>query len=282
MPDPISAIATIGSQVIGSSMAGDATEDAANIQAGATREGIEEQRRQFDQMRTLLQPFVQSGQNAMGMLSPFQQAGAPALAGLQPFAQAGAPALQQQQAIAGLLGPQAQAQAIQGIESGGLFQSLARQGENAMLQNASATGGLRGGNVQGAMAQFRPQLLQQLIDQQYSRLGGLANTGLSTNQNIANMGLSTNQNLAQLGQSSAAGVGAAGLQSANQVSNLLGQQGAAQAQGVLSGAQAGIGGLSGLTQGLTAYTKATGSSPFAGLSGSSSPSNAQLEQMYLM
>ena len=68
-------------------------------------------------------------------------------------------------------------------------------------------GGLRGGNIQAALGQFRPQLLSSLIEQQYGRLGGMTS----------------------LGQQSAAGVGTAGLQTGANVSNLLGQQGAAQA-----------------------------------------------------
>jgi hypothetical protein len=156
---------------------------AADAQSRAAELGIEEQRRQFDLTRELLQPYTQ----------------------------AGAPALAQQQAFLGLSGQPAQQQAIQGIEQSPQFASMMQQGENAMLQNASATGGLRGGNVQGALAQFRPQLLNQLLEQQYSRLGGLTS----------------------LGQQSAAGVGTAGMQTGTNIANLLGQQGQAQAGGIL-------------------------------------------------
>ena len=160
-----------------------ASGQAAAAQAASAQAGIEEQRRQFDATQKLLSPYVQ----------------------------AGAPALAQQQAFLGLSGQPAQQQAIQGIEQSPQFTSLMQQGENAMLQNASATGGLRGGNVQGALAQFRPQLLNHLIEQQYSRLGGLTS----------------------LGQQSAAGVGTAGMQTGTNIANLLGQQGQAQAGGIL-------------------------------------------------
>ena len=85
-----------------------------------------------------------------------------------------------------------------------------------MLQNASATGGLRGGNIQGALAQYRPAMLTNAINQQYANLGGLT----------------------QMGQNSAAGVGSSGMTSANNVASLLAQQGAASAGGVLGGAKA--------------------------------------------
>lgn len=107
---------------------------------------------------------------------------------LDPYVQAGAGALQQQQALSGLLGPEAQAAAYQSIQMSPGFQSALDMGETSILQNAAATGGLRGGNTQAALAQFAPQMLQSAIDQRYGQLGGL--TGL--------------------GQASAAGVGAAG------------------------------------------------------------------------
>jgi hypothetical protein len=133
------------------------------------------------------------------------------------------------------LNQQAQQQAIQGVEQGALYQELARQGEDAILQNASATGGLRGGNAQAALGQFRPQLLNQLIEQQYSKLAGLTGLGANASQNLLN-----------IGQASAAGVGAAGQNSATAMSNLLASQGQAQAAGAIGQASAlaqGVGGV---------------------------------------
>lgn len=96
---------------------------------------------------------------------------------LGPYAQAGQDALSQQMALMGMGSPEEQAAMIAQLEGGPEYQALVEQGENAMLANASATGGLRGGNLQGALAQFRPQMLSQLINQQMSRLGGLAGMG---------------------------------------------------------------------------------------------------------
>jgi hypothetical protein len=169
-------------------MQASAAGDAAAIQSGAAEAGIAEQRRQFDAMRELLKPYTEAGQ----------------------------PALEAQQAFLGLKGPEAERAAIERIRGGETFQALASQGEEALLQRASATGGLRGGNIQGALAQFRPQLLSSLIEQQYGRLGGLTT----------------------MGQRSAAGVGAAGMESGTNVANLLAQQGAARAGGELGEAKA--------------------------------------------
>jgi hypothetical protein len=100
--------------------------------------GIEEQRRQFDEIQKLLSPYVQAGTGA--------------ISGFQPFQEAGAQAFEQQQALAGLRGPEAQQAAIAQIEQSPFLQAQIRQGEEAMLQRASATGGLRGGNIQAALA----------------------------------------------------------------------------------------------------------------------------------
>lgn len=196
--------------ITGAKQAGQAAEAAAVTQAAGTEAGIAEQRRQFDKLVELMSPYVALG--------------APAAAQLQPYAAAGAPALQQMQAISGALGPEQQRQAIQGIAASPEFQALSQQGESALLQRAAATGGLRGGNIQAALAQFRPKMLSDVISQQYSRLGGL--TGL---------GADTLTNLLKTGQASAAGQASAGLSTGTNIANLIGQKTAALAGGQLAG-----------------------------------------------
>lgn len=178
--------ASLAASAYAAKKSGDAADKAADAQSDASEAGIAEQKRQFDKMTELLSPYVKAGTGA----------------------------LSGQQNILGLNGPQAQQQAISGIELSPYFQSTAKQGENAILQNASATGGLRGGNTQGALAQFRPALLNSLVQQQYQNLGGITS----------------------IGQNSAAQTGNAGMQAANSIGNLLSQQGSAQAGGII-GAQ---------------------------------------------
>lgn len=227
----LAGIAVGGATLISGMAQADAAESAAAAQSGAAQAGIEEQRRQFDKVQELLKPYSMEGEKALG--------------GLAPFAAAGAPALEEQQALLGLRGPEAERAAIERIRGGETFKALAGQGEEALLQRASATGGLRGGNIQGALAQFRPALLSSLIDQQYGRLGGMTA-----------LGVETTGNLARLGQASAAGTGAAAQTTGANVANLLGQQGAAQAgaeiaQGKAFGAiPAAISGGLGLFSGL--------------------------------
>lgn len=174
---------TVGG-ITGAKQAGKAAESAGATQAAAAERGIEEQRRQFDALIELMAPYVGAGKGALG----------------------------QQQALIGLQGAEAQQQAVGGFEQSPLFRAITRQGEEAILQQASATGGLRGGNVQAALAQFRPQVLNALIEQQYNRLGGLS----------------------ALGQASAAGQASQGMESASNIANLLANQGAAIAGGQLA------------------------------------------------
>jgi hypothetical protein len=136
---------------------------------------------------------------------------------MTPYIQAGTEALPQQQALIGLGGPEAERAAIERITGGETFKALTAQGEEALLQKASATGGLRGGNIQAALSQFRPSILNALIEQQYGRLGGFT----------------------QLGQASAAGQAGAGMTSASNIGNLLANQAAATAGGQI--AQANVG-----------------------------------------
>lgn len=170
--------------ITGATQQAKAAEAAAGMQAGAAEAAIAEQRRQFDILTELLRPYVEAGN----------------------------PALQQQQALLGLRGAPEQQAAITGLEQSPFFQAAVRQGEESLLQRASATGGLRGGNIQAALAQFRPQMLESQIAQQYERLGGMTT----------------------LGQKSAAGQGAAGMETAGAIGDLLGEKASYLAGGRLA------------------------------------------------
>jgi hypothetical protein len=228
----------IGAAIGGAIEGSQASSSASQAQQGAAQAGIDEQRRQFAEIQKLLAPYVQAGQGAIG--------------GFQPFQQAGAQAFEQQRALAGLGGTAAQQAAINQIEQNPLFQSQIRQGEEALLQRASATGGLRGGNIQAALAQFRPQMLQQAIEQQYGRLGGIAGTGLGVTEQLY-----------RGGQASAAGQASQAGTLGSNVANLLAQQGAAQAGGIM-GQQQAFGGV----PAAFGFGQTSGMNPFSnGLSG---------------
>lgn len=207
------AAAVIGGSVVSGVVQSNAASQASGAQIQAADKSVAEQRRQFNEIQKLLAPYVGAGTSALGQLAPYMGVGPEAL--------------EQQRALSGLAGPEAQAKAVRAIEQGGEYQSLVRQGENAILQSAAATGGLRGGNVQAALAQFRPQILSGLIEQQYARLGGLTALGQQTTQNVMTTGANA-----------AAGQATAGMQTAANIGNLYGQIGASQAGAALARGQA--------------------------------------------
>ena len=213
MPDPIVAGIAGGAQLLNSFMGAEAAEDAANTQANAARAGQETQRQMFERTQEILRPYVQAGQAQL-----------PTLGG---YTEAGPQAFERQLDLAGLRGPQAQQAAIEQVQAQPRFGTLMRAGEEAILANASATGGLRGGNTQNSLARFRSDLLADEIEREYARFGGLTAFGQGVSQNLA-----------QLGQASAANVSAAGLQTGQGIANLQGQAGAARAGGTLGSAAA--------------------------------------------
>lgn len=198
--------------ITGTKQAGEAAAKAGKLQYQATQAGIEENRRQFDKLVELMSPYVTAGTGAM----------------------------QGQQALTGLQGGPAQQQAINALMRGPEFQGLVQQGENALLQNASATGGLRGGNTQAALAQFRPQMLSALINQQYGRLGGLSQLGQASATGQAAQGMNLGTNIANLLQQGAQGQGLSAVALGNIQKSAFGD-----ALG-LFGNFAGMGGLGGI------------------------------------
>jgi hypothetical protein len=193
-------VGTTAAGVYAANQQGKTAEKASQAQIESGQAAIEEDKRQFDFIQKLLSPYVQAGETA----------------------------LTQQQALAGLGGAETQQAAIEMIEQSPQFQALTKAGEEAILQSASATGGLRGGNTQTALAQYRPQVLGNLIDTQYNRLAGISN----------------------LGQVSAAGVGSAAQASSANVGNILQQIGAARAGNYLTQGQASANVAGSIQQGL--------------------------------
>ncbi len=167
--------------------------EAAQLQAQGNREAIDESRRQYDTLNNLLRPYYDAG-----------------LRGLAGY-----------EGLIGLAGPEAQQAAIAGIQGSPQFGALTKQGEDAILAHASATGGLRGGNTQMALADWRQGVLAQLIEQQTGRMNGLAT----------------------MGQNSGARVGFAGMNSG--IPQLMAGGANAQATGLLGGANARAAGVLG-------------------------------------
>lgn len=161
-----------------------ASKRATKAQVLSGDQAIAEQRSQFDKMQSVLAPFVEGGgESFTGLLD-----------------------------IMGANGPEAEQAHIDQIRNSPEFTSLVQAGEEGILQNASATGGLRGGNTQDALSKFRPQVLSGLIKERFNRF--LAGS--------------------QIGQSSAAQVGSGALNTGQGVSNTIINQGEAVGQGAIA------------------------------------------------
>jgi hypothetical protein len=220
---------------VGTAVAGVA---GSNAQAGAAQAGAQQQ----------TQMAVYSAINQQANLNN-------ALALLRPYVDAGTGALRQEGDLIGVNGNDAQQSAINDIQNSPLFQDQIRQGENSILQNASATGGLRGGNTQAALAQFSPAMLSAEISNRFQQLGGLVNIGQNAAVGSGNAGQAAtngiNAQLAQIGAAQAGASLAGGRATANGYSSI------ANGLGLWAGAQRGGGG--GYASGLT-----TGGSGFGG------------------
>lgn len=219
-------------------------ETAAKYQLEGVKLGIREQRRQFNRARETLAPYVGAGDEAIaeqlrmlgiGQPEPFSegyierhQRSFDELSGerqQQLIRRHGGEAEARQQWDENLKTAAARIEArnnpvspIDQLAQDPIFLALAKQGEDAILQNASATGGLRGGNVQAELAQFRPNLLNAFMQQRYGNLA----------------------NITGIGQASATGQAAMGQQMGNVITDLYGQAGQAKAGAELAWRQAQI------------------------------------------
>ncbi len=204
----LGSLLSLGGDIYGGLQSGSSLQDASRTLQGSTQAGIGATNAALNDSRLLLTPYINAGAGAIG----------------------------QQGNLTGINGADAQQAAISGLESSPIFQALLAQGNNSILQNASATGGLRGGNVQAALAQFSPQLLNQQIGEQFGRLGSIAGNGLN-----------------------AAGTQAGyGLNAANNISELLNQQGAARAGGQIARGNSNNSLVNTIGQGLGAFAASGG------------------------
>lgn len=172
-----------GASLLSGITGGKAAKSAAKIQADAYKQGVAEQRNEFNTVQANNQPYMQAGGKGLDSLMT----------------------------LLGLNGNNGQQSAIDALKASPLFTSQYGTGVDTILQNASATGGLRGGNTQNSLADFGSKLLSSVIQNQIGNYGGLVNVG----------------------QAAASGTNAGALQTGANISNLLAQQGQAGATSAL-------------------------------------------------
>lgn len=103
--------------------------------------------------------------------------------------------------LIGLDGAEAQQAQIDQLRNLPLYQSLFNNGRDTILANASATGGLRGGNVQDSLSRFGADTLSSVIQQQLAGFGGGIGVGVGSDQALGVFGQNAvnSQNQLRLG-----------------------------------------------------------------------------------
>jgi hypothetical protein len=124
---------------------------------------------------------------AVGQLSGQQTDNNAAFA---PYTGAGADATTSIANLLGLNGNDQSSAALEALKQSPLFTSQYDIGNRTVLQDQAATGGVRGGNTTGALAQFGSSLFGNVIQQQLANLMGVSSQGLSAAN--SNQGLNSN------------------------------------------------------------------------------------------
>lgn len=233
--------------IIGGSAQKKAASKAADAQVRAAQLAIDEQRRQFDATQNNLAPYLASGTSALSALNALMGLSTPVTSTTdwEAYVRGNPDAMANWNAIKGTSsdsfggdissfgeyhynkdgarrdltpyttttgGAVDQQGAIDALKASPLYTSLYRNGEEAVLSNAAATGGLRGGNTQSALYNLGADTLSNVIQNQLANLGG-----------IASLGSGTATSLGQFGQNAATNIG-----------NSLTSQGQAQAGAALT------------------------------------------------
>ena len=274
----LSAAGAIGGALISSNGA----QSAANTQSAAANAGVAEQQYQFQQMENNLNQYNAPGYEIglPGYTSTIDQY-KNALTGYQGDIGQYKTALGGYNSVltnlnnlTGANGNAAQQTAINGLKSNPLYTSSMQLGQQAILANASATGGLRGGNTIASLGYLPNQILSNVMGTQISNLGTSLNgeqgamTGASglLNADTGTLNALGNQagmygNLISTGENAAAMVGNAGLQTGNNITNLLGQSASAQAGATLATTNATTGAINNIASSLGSFLNPSSSSP---------------------
>lgn len=166
---PWGAAAAAAGTIISGSMASSAASKASDQQTQATLAGIESEERMFDK--------------SLELQEPYREAGYSALEGLQ-----------------GLTDQAQRASMLSDYYAGPEYQALSSQVEEQQLRNAAATGGVRGGANQQALASIAPQLGQQYLSGLNQQYTGLANMGMGAASQGSGQAMQLGGNISALQQ----------------------------------------------------------------------------------
>jgi len=153
--------------IIGGNAQKKASQKAMQAQVDAANRGIDIQAKQYETTRNDYMPYTQAGVKAIGGYGD----------------------------LIGSNGADAETKAVADLQNSPFFQQQLADANENLMQTASATGGVRGGNTAGAIGQLSPQLLAQYYQQAIGNFGNLAQLGLGATGSVANAG-ATNANAA--------------------------------------------------------------------------------------
>ena len=207
--------------ILGGNSQKKAANKAAEAQVKAAQLAIDEQRRQFDITQNNFEPYLGAGTSALGQINNLLGINSPGQTSWGAYVNANPDVLAEWNNNVAKSGKftdigdfgkwhydtygQGEGRDISGFSTGGsnastqqaaidalknspLYSSLYRNGEQAILANGSATGGLRGGNMQRSLYNLGADTLSNVIQQQLSNLGGVANMGMGSAGQLGSFG----------------------------------------------------------------------------------------------
>lgn len=119
-------------------------------------------------------------------------------ANFNPWIHGGQSAFGNELDLLGTNGNGPQGSAIDALKASPLYQSLFHNGQDTVLNNLSATGGLRGGNATGSLYNLGTDTLAQTIQQQIANLSGASGQGLNAAGQLGQFGQQNTSSIADL------------------------------------------------------------------------------------
>lgn len=190
----LGAALSAGGSVLGGIFGGKGASSAAKAQAQAQQQALQLQQNEFNQISGAAQPFLSGGTGAFEQIRRLLGLGDSNTG----VAVGGSPAYSAEQQQQG---------ALDNLKDSPLFKGAYQTGVDSILANASATGGLRGGDVNNSLANFSSGLFSNVYQNNLSNLFSAAGVG----------------------QNALGALSGAGQNFANQSSNILGNIGNANA-----------------------------------------------------
>ena len=194
----------------------DAAKSAAQLQYQESQNALDFQKQEYEQQQANEAPFIKAGQGAVNTLSTYA-----------PFT---APTLEEAKAQPG-------------------YQFALQEGENAINQNAAATGNVYSGTTLRAADQFAQNLAETNYGNVYNRSLGTYETNLNRLQSLAGEGLTGTGQAAAAGGQAASNIGNINMATGAQIGQDIQNAGAAEASGYVGAANA----FGGMTNSLSQY-----------------------------